>query len=373
MGEYKQRVNWVDGMLINKTHFKRMEDFLLSNIFDATRTLLSGHYGIVKPFTAEDDNYPWISLSIDASDNKNQKIVVAQMDFWAITPAGAVLNVNDNCFNRDEKMAPFIVNVDEQKIIHADPLYLVLLVQPFDTHGHGIAQGMDPLRFEHCSPDMELRCVSSNSDTENIVGPYHFPVAKVKIINHKLHIDHSFIPPAVFVSSHCILQKKFIAIKNSLHDFEDKIATFLECQNFDDENIEALRSIFQLIYHKLIEINTFFEDEKDFIRPSELIRTVKTITLQMKKALLCNAGAHRYFVETWNTKFGINFHNLTNELETLAKYKNYDPNQALETCLNILDNYMCKIAAITNYNKQATSPLPPPKPRPQQPGADYIL
>lgn len=372
----KNRIHWVDGMLINKSHFIGMEDFLLSNIYTSNQLISRGSYGIIPINKNVEKNYPWIKLSIDASDSNNQKIIVDQVEFYGMTPAGTLIDVSNESFftefdKRTRNNKTVIVDVDKQKVIHADPLYLVLLVQPFDSIGVGENRNSEePLRLPYCKQKMELRCVSSNSDVENIVGPNHFPIGRIKIINHKLEIDRNYLPPCFLVSAHHELFEGFLAMKQGLAYLINGIDKFLqENQNNSDKNISVLKEIFYHIYFSLIDKYTYLDEEKEFVRPFEIIRLIRVLALQLKKSLLVNGDAHSYFVEIWNSKFGINFHNVTAELEIIKNIKSYDINEALIASQRILDDYLCRIAAITNYN---TGYVPKPMKK-FKPDADYEL
>lgn len=372
----KNRVNWIDGMLINKKHFIGIEDFLLSNTYVSNKLISRGSYGIIPVSNQIENQYPWIKLSIDSSDSNNQKIIVEQIEFAGITPSGTLIDVTNESFysdfeERSKKNTTIIVDVDKQKITHADPIYLVLLVQPNETIGVGenpVAE--EPLRLPYCKQKMELRCVSSNSDDENIVGPNHFPIGKIKIINHKLEIDRNFIPPCFFVSAHHELFERFLAIKESLSYLINSIDKFLqENHSNSDKKIDVLKEIYFHLYMDLIDKYTYIDEENEFVRPYELARFIRVLALQMKKALLVNGDAHSYFVELWNSKYGINFHNVTTEIEFIKNIKSYDLSEALLSSQKILDGYLCQIATITNYNT-GYIPKPPVK---FKPDADFEL
>ncbi|NQU85087.1 MAG: hypothetical protein HQ541_04940, partial [Mariniphaga sp.] len=243
-----KRVNWVDGMLINKMHFKGMEDYLLSTIYTTNRLLFSGGYGIIGNKLNHESDYPLIKLSVDSSDSTNQVIIIEQLEFLAVNPSGTLLDIsNENFFYQKgavESSKPrVIVNVEDQKISHGAPLYLVLLTQPYETQGVGQSNDKEePLRFPFCSPISELKCVSSNSDIENIVGPNHFPIAKIKIINNRLEIDRNYLPPCYTVSSHYQLRNRSLNLMEGLLNITNNIDAFIQNnQDVSDKNTSFLK------------------------------------------------------------------------------------------------------------------------------------
>ena len=369
----KKRINWVDGMLINKMHFKGMEDYLLSNIYTTSRILLSGKYGIINNYTKE-PGYPYIRLSIDASDNGNQKIIAEQIEFRAISPAGTLLEITNDSFPNKGKFnskdgSTIIVKVKEQKISHGDSLYLILLTQPFDTKGFGQSiDNKEPLRYSFCSPVSELKCVSCNSDKENIVGPNFFPIAKIKIINHRLEIDRNYIPPCFSVSAHHTLMVKCFALLEGLLNVTNNIDAFIQKnQNESDKYTSYLSHIYTLLYPKLIEITETLIEEKENIHPKEIIRSIKITAIQFKKILLCNSDSYTFFTEKWNSKYGINFNSFSKEIDNINKQKYYDIYDTLEGCQKLLDDYLIKITEIDNYNFAGYKAVP------QEPNPDIIL
>lgn len=370
----KKRINWVDGMLINKKHFKGMEDYLLTMIYSSNRFLTSQGYGILNNFNDEPD-YPLIKLTVDASDNRNQKIIVEQMEFFAVSPSGTFIDIsNTNFFSQkssnENPNSQVVVEVEEQKISHGDPLYLVLLIQPFDTMGVGFANDVEePLRFPFCCPVAELKCVSCNSNTENIVGPNHFPVAKIKIINHRLEIDRNYIPPCFSVAAHNKLKNKSHGLIEGMLKVSNNIDAFMQNnQDVSEQNTSFLKNVFFVLYPKILENIEFMNDENGMLKPGEIFRTIKVIALQFKKLLLCNSDAYAFFTEIWNSKYGVNFHSFSSEIDNLKKIKYYDIVETVEVCERILEDYLIKITEIDNYSLSGYKPRVS-----SEPGYDTIL
>jgi len=376
------RINWADGMLINKEHFKGMENYLLSNIYRTNHLLLGGnYYGIINPGNSEGSDYPCIKLTIDASDNKNQKIIIEQIEFLALTPDGTFLDISNDCFHHNYNVndgsmpvsKPVIVDVEEQKIGHGDPLFLVLLTLPYETKGFGNApDAEEPMRLPFCRPISELRCVSSTSDIENIVGANHFPIAKIKILNHRLKIDSDYIPPCYTISAHHLLVERFFSIKESIMNLGGNIDVFLKNNpSPGDGNINFIRELYTHLYFKIIDTIQYLNDTGESLNPKEIIRFIKTISIQFKTLLLCNSESYTFFMDEWNSKYGINFQNITNDIETLKKIKYYDINDVLLACQRILDDYLIKITAISSYGQKRVSPKRPPVQQ-APPDDDYI-
>ena len=360
----QKRINWVDGMLINKTHFKGMEDYLLSKLHTSVQLLSSGGYGIIN-YLNDETEYPLIRISVDSSDSRNQKIIVEQMEFYAVTPSGTLMDIsNENFFaqktSKEVSKSQVVVNVEEQKISHGDPLYLVLLIQPFETVGIGFTgDNEEPLRLPFCCPVAELKCVSCNSDTENIVGPNHFPIAKIKIINHRLEIDRNYIPPCFSVSAHHRLKNKSLALIDGMLKISNNIDAFMQGnQGASEQNTKFIREVYFVLYPKLIEYTEFLRDEDD-IKPREIFRIIRVIALQFKKLLLCNSDAYAFFTESWNSKYGINFHSFSTETDCLNNIKYYDIVETVESCEKILAGYLIKITEIKSYSLSGYQPRMP--------------
>lgn len=353
--DLKNRINWVDGMLINKEHFKGMEDYLLSNIYTTNRLQFSRNYGII-PIDTLDSDYPRIKLSIDASDSKKQRIIVEQIEFRAISPGGTMLNITNNSFPdkgefNSKEGSTIIVEVDEKRISHGDPLYLILLTQPSETRGYGQSISTEePIRNSYCSAISELKCVICNSDTENIVGPNFFPIAKVKIINHRLEIDKKYLPPCLSLSTHDSLRTKGLSLLNSLLTLTNNMNTFIQNnQGESDKNTTYIKDLYILLYQRLIEITETFDEEKDYLSPRAIITAVRITALQFKKILLLNSSAHAFFTEIWNSKYGISFNSFSNDISSLKDQKHYDIIDALELSQRVLDEYLLRMTEIVNY------------------------
>ena len=57
-------------------------------------------------------------------------------------------------------------------------------------------------------------------------------------------------------------------------------------------------------------------------------------------------------MDEWNSKYGINFQNINNEIGTIKKLKYFDINDSLNACQRVLDDYLVKIAGIEGYGQK---------------------
>jgi len=362
-------------LLVSCLKREGMENFLLSSIYNTNRVFLSKRYGIINRGDEENKGHPQIRIIFDSADIKNQKIILEQIEFMAITPEGSFLDVSAHSFepggiNKKTFDSNVIVSVEEGLINHGVPLYLVLLTQPYQTVGFGQSiEREEPLRFPFCNSASELKCVRSNSPVEHIVGSNHFPIAKIKIINHRLELDKDYIPPCVNLSAHPMLMNVCLDIIDGLFSLLNTLdATFQRKKKDVNKELSYLTEILFFLYMKLIETTEFFNSEKDVLNPLEIINGVKVIALQLKRALLLNSGAYTFLTEVWNSKFGINFHSLTKEIEKLNEVNYYDINGSLIVCKVIINDYLLRIAEIYDYSKSGYKSN-----RDDEPDSDIIL
>lgn len=342
-----KRINWVDGMLLNKKHFKGLEDYLLSNVYATNRFVTDQGYGIMNDFNGDKD-YPYIHFSVDSSDSKNQKVIFERLEFCALTISGTIIDVaNENFHYQKAGSGSIIVDVEEQKISHGDPLYVVMLIQPYDTVGTGDADGSaEPLRSPNCVPLAKLKCVNNTSANENIVGSNHFPIAKIKIINNRLEIDNNYIPPVLNSAAHSAFGNWVSRLKTALLELSNNFEEFIRTnQDVGEPNISFMSSVYFTLYPHLIGHLAYFSDKGNLLTPREIFRSIKSFAMQFKKLLLCNSEAYTFFTEAWNAKYGVNFHNFSSEIDRLDKVKYYDVVESLEVCDCILGDFFLKITS----------------------------
>lgn len=342
-----KRINWVDGMLLNKKHFRGLEDYLLSNLYAANRFLTLQGYGIMNDFNG-DKEYPQIHFSVDSSDSRKQKVVFERLEFCALTASGTIIDVaNENFQHQKAGSGAIIVDVEEQKISHGDPLYVVILIQPYETVGTGSAEGSaEPLRSPNCVPLAELKCVSSTSPNENIVGSNHFPIAKIKIINNRLEIDNNYIPPCLNTAAHGAFNSRVSRLKTALSELSNNIEEFIRSnQDVSEPNISFMTSVFFTLYPYLIGHLAFFSEEGNLLAPREIFGRIKSFAMQFKKLLLCNSEAYAFFTEAWNAKYSVNFHSFSSEIDKLDEVNYYDVVESVEVCERIIGDFFLKITS----------------------------
>ncbi len=204
------------------------------------------------------------------------------------------------------------------------------------------------LRFPNCVPLAELKCVSSTSANENIIGANHFPIAKIKIINGRLEIDNNYIPPCINSVAHSRFNSRVSRLKTALSEVSNNIEEFIRNnQDVSESNISFLSRVYLILYPHLIEHVSWFSDEGELLLPREIFRRIKSFAMQFKKLLLCNSEAYAFFTEAWNSKYGVNFHSLSSEIDKLDEVKYYDVVESLEVCEHILEDFLLKITSIS--------------------------
>jgi len=206
--EQQHRVNWVDGMKINKGHFIQSEDALLQNQFFLANAVLSkNQYGLL-PNGGEGDG----QLRIWISEDNQKTTTVKVLKCRAITPAGVPVFISTPDTNMEEITA-------ENTLVSAAisneegnwPKYLVLQVQPFERVAVGDSS-MDetPPRKPFVTPRYSLSLIDQNELEKSNVGQFHLPIAKFVVnIDGFVKMEEDYIPPSIAVSSHRRLLKEF--------------------------------------------------------------------------------------------------------------------------------------------------------------------
>ncbi len=200
--EAKYRVNWVDGMKINKSHFIDSENSLISLVERSVKKTLSPiNFGILPVFN-DDQKAIDVSISLDGQDS----VEVIVNSCIAITLGGSLIYITNHTRDLLEQSGyilkhQYTLNKEEEE------WYVVLTANPYNPVPVGNADpNEEPPRHPFTLPEYKLSVLPSSEVTLKELGLYHITIGKIILVNDVPTLYESFIPPCSSIQSHEDLQ-----------------------------------------------------------------------------------------------------------------------------------------------------------------------
>jgi len=212
------RVNWIDGMKINKDNFIDLENSLLQNIQESYGNNLNpNNFGMLPDYSGADDNTS-ISVSLDGQGT----LVVTIHKCNAVTLGGYRIVINDE-INKLMKQSGHILQqqytIDSKEGIW----YIVLSVNLFKRIPIGDADPYEePTRNPFVIPEYNISILPEDEVHTNRIGLHHITIGKVEWVNGQPRLQENFIPPCTSIQSH----QDLIYSYTEIGSFFDKIESY---------------------------------------------------------------------------------------------------------------------------------------------------
>jgi len=212
----RYRVNWIDGMKINKNHFIDMEDSVIYALKNAEQKQITPiNYGLLPDYSAKGSAIDAV-ISIDGQST----IVVILNHCKAITLGGFQIDISEKTKPLLEQTG-FILKQQYEITSDEDEFYIVLTVKPFERIPVGIADpDEEPPRHPYVLPEYKLSVLTKSQIGNQELGLHHLTLGKVVVKDGKPQIVEDFIPPCKSIQSHADLKFTFSEIVTFLNHME---------------------------------------------------------------------------------------------------------------------------------------------------------
>ena len=192
------RVNWIDGMKINKNHFIAMENATLEVVRTSEQKDISPiNYGLL-PQLSDGQNSLDVMISVDGQST----VEVVLNRCRAITLGGFQIDITQNTTNLLNQSgnilkSQYSLNEDEKE------WYVVLGVNPYKRIAVGNSDAEEePPRRPYVFPQYKLDILPKGETSEQEMGIYHITIGKIMYEHGKTTVDTDFVPPCRSVQSH---------------------------------------------------------------------------------------------------------------------------------------------------------------------------
>lgn len=214
--KYNHRVNWIDGMKINKNHFIDFENSIVSLINSSEeKYLTTTKFGLLPNFSEEGSSID-IAVSVDGQST----IEVILNKCKAITLGGFQIDINKDTVSLLEQSGHILkqqysINKDE------DEWFVVLTVNPSSRIPVGDADpDEEPPRHPFVIPEYKLDILPKSEVSKQEMGLFHITLGKITLDNDVPVLDENFIPPCTSIQSHDDLKFVYQEIGTFLNKME---------------------------------------------------------------------------------------------------------------------------------------------------------
>ncbi|PID68999.1 MAG: hypothetical protein CR968_00245 [Flavobacteriia bacterium] len=194
----KHRVNWTDGMSINKNNFIDTENALVSLIErTAKNSLTPVNFGILPVY--KDDVKPLdVSISLDGQDS----IEVVLNSCIAITLGGSLIYITPETKELLEQSA-YILKHQYTFDKEEDEWYVVVSVNPYKLIPVGASSpDEEPPRQPFTLPEYKINVLPKSAIANTEVGLSHITIGKIILVDDMPQLYENFVPPCTSVQSH---------------------------------------------------------------------------------------------------------------------------------------------------------------------------
>ena len=210
------RVNWIDGMKINKSHFIALENSVLELVKQSEQKHCNpANFGLL-PEYSEDGSSMDVVISVDGQSSID--VVVNRCK--AVTLGGYQIDISKNTKSLLEQSG-FILKQQYEINKEEKEWFVVLSVNPFVRIPVGNADPEDePPRHPFVFPEYKLDILPKSETSNQELGLYHITIGKILLVDGKPSVDPDFIPPCRSVQSHPDLAFTYNEIGTFLNQME---------------------------------------------------------------------------------------------------------------------------------------------------------
>ena len=212
----KHRVNWIDGMKINKNHFIDSESSLLSLVERSIKKSITPiNFGILPMHNNQQKSID-VSISLDGQDS----VEVLLNSCVAITLGGSLVYITPETKELLEQSGyvlkhQYTLNKDEEE------WYVVLTVNPYNPIPVGNSNpDEEPPRHPFTLPEYKISVLPKSEVSNKEFGLYHITLGKIILIDGIPQLYQDFIPPCASIQSHDDLKFTYTELSFFLNQME---------------------------------------------------------------------------------------------------------------------------------------------------------
>jgi len=203
--QVRHRVNWIDGMKINKDHFIDFEESVIHAIKNSEQKQVTPvSYGLLPDFSEQGSA---IDLLISIDGQNTIEVILNKCN--AITLGGFQINISEETKPLLEQSG-YILKHQYAIGKEDNEFYVVLTVNPYKRVPVGNANpNEEPPRHPYVLPEYKLDVLTKAEVTKRELGLHHITLGKVYVKDGVPTLVENFIPPCRSIQSHADLKFTF--------------------------------------------------------------------------------------------------------------------------------------------------------------------
>ncbi|KAB1067301.1 hypothetical protein F6U93_12885 [Tamlana haliotis] len=329
---YKHRVNWVDGMKINKDHFIGFEDAMMQQFASIQSSYVHhNNYGLIPGIENQDKS---VDLTVSIDGQESIHVVINRC--MAVTLGGYQITINDKVNDYLSQSGQLIKN--EFDFLKTEGAYYVVVsVNPYNRVSIGYADPNEtPARKPYVISGYQISLQPESQVQNHEIGENSMVLAKV--ISDGSHVDlvDDFIPPCTSMQSHPDLNHAYNEIGSFFNSIEFYCTSVIQKIHQKKQTNELAKMVRVLALDILTylrgAIPTYRINDK-YGSPVEMIIKLMSLARTIKGSLDLHAGTGKENLLNYLTNWcDVNqgaFENVLDEMIHL-EYVHHDVNEALQ-------------------------------------------
>ena len=212
----KHKVNWIDGMKINKSHFVDSEDSLLSVLERSLKkNITPNNFGVIPTYS---DSLKGIDISISLDGQDSVEVVLNSC--IAVTLGGSLIYITPETKELLEQSGyilkhEYALNTDEEE------WYVILTINPYKSIPVGNSDpDEEPPRHPYTLPEYKISVLPKSEVSSSELGLYHLTIGKIILVDNVPQLYENFIPPCTSIQSHEDLKFTYTELGYFLNQME---------------------------------------------------------------------------------------------------------------------------------------------------------
>lgn len=286
----KYRVNWIDGMKINKNHFIDLENSFLHAVKTVEEVNLTPtNYGLLPDFSERGSSIE-LSISLDGQNSVEVNITHCK----AVTLGGYQIDISESTRPLLEQ-AGCELRKKIQISGQSDQYSVVLIINPYQRITVGAADPEEePPRRPYVLPEYKIDILESSELNNKELGLHHLTIGSVQLVDGKLSVINDFIPPSKSIQSHIDLKQAYDGISTFFGNLEAYLVQIIQKIHQKKQDNDLALMVLQMSQKMLDYINyglTDFKIQTQFSAPIELVVKTSTLARIIKNSLDVFSGA----------------------------------------------------------------------------------
>jgi hypothetical protein len=286
----KYRVNWIDGMKINKNHFIDLENSFLHAVKTVEEVNLTPtNYGLLPDFSERGSSIE-LSISLDGQNSVEVNITHCK----AVTLGGYQIDISESTRPLLEQ-AGCELRKKIQISGQSDQYSVVLIINPYQRITVGAADPEEePPRRPYVLPEYKIDILESSELNNKELGLHHLTIGSVQLVDGKLSVINDFIPPSKSIQSHIDLKQAYDGISTFFGNLEAHLVQIIQKIHQKKQDNDLALMVLQMSQKMLDYLNyglTDFKIQTQFSAPIELVVKTSTLARIIKNSLDVFSGA----------------------------------------------------------------------------------